>query len=447
MNFMIQHINIYRKLDLEKFRFKADSGLGQNDVRMNYFRKLVNKVKKYLKRLVVPVYLFPVKLITFSTYYLIKFLIKLLLAFFSLIIDCLIFPFKSLKNFLKSLFFIAVGLYLFATLVVITDYLVRQYGSHSWNKFFCTVGVREKLQKSVVRVVGGYSEGSGFFIAPDQVVTNFHVIANEPSPKIIFPDGKFITPIKITGSKNMDLAVLYTEEKYPDLVFTLPDRISLSEDEPLLATGYPLGTDLSGKATTLKGTFIDFRQNKTKQSAYVQTDINLVEGMSGGILTDQCGSAVGVNTLGLAGLSLFINADQVKAVIPKLTDQEIKKVSVDPSVSPEEAVRAYYTFLKARKMKEGFNLLSSEYLQRTNFEEWTNRFKDILDVEIFKSERFQNSKDTAFVKFSTKNWVEGEVAFHYYEGTWVMILENGVFKIKNGRIFEVDNPGDLWFYE
>ena len=264
----------------------------------------------------------------------------------------------------------------------------------------------------VVRIGGGYWEGTGFFMADDQILTNFHVIADEPSPKIIFPDGSFVTPVKMLGDKEVDLAVLFTEKRRPDLVFPLPERVGFYEDEPLIATGYPLGTDLSGKATVMKGNFIDFRKSKNQPVSYIQTDISLVKGMSGGPLTDQCGEVVGINTISLAGLSLFITADQVRLLVPNFTDQGVTKIEVDPSVSPEEAVKAFYTYLKARRMEDGFALLSREYLQKTNFEEWTNRFTDILDVDIIKTEKHEDSDDTAFVKFSTKKLNDGEVDYH-----------------------------------
>lgn len=345
---------------------------------------------------------------------------------------------------MKSIVIIAVALYLAASLFVIADYLRTQYGWYG--KFLCSYGVRSKLQSDVVRIVGGYSEGSGFFIAPDQVITNFHVIADEPSPKIIFADGKFVTPVIIFGNKEVDLAVLIIKDKYPNLVLPLPDEISLKENEPLISVGYPLGTDLTGKATVLQGNFIDFRKSSKYPVGYLQTGISVVEGMSGGPLTDKCGNVVGINTLSLAGLSLFINAKEAKIAVPAFSDQNITKINVDPSKSPEDAVRAYYTYLKARRMEDGFNLLSKEYLQKTNFEEWTNRFTDILDVDVVKSEKYLDTTNTAFVKFSTKNWINGEAILHYYEGTWTMVKEDGVFKIQKGKILEVDNPEWDWFY-
>ncbi len=420
------------------------------------FDKLAKKIKEkssallkglgaYLKRLLFPLYFFPIKLITYTAYYLIKSLVKFVFAIIGLVFETIIFPFKSLKDFLKSIFIFGIFIYLVASLFVIGDYLRTQYGWYG--KFLCSIGTRNTIQNSVVRVVGGYSEGTGFFIAPDKVITNFHVIADEPSPKIIFPDGNFVTPIKITGNKEVDLAVLSTEKQYANLVLPLPDKIEFREDNPLMAAGYPLGTGLTGKATLLKGRFIDFRKSKKMPIGYIQTDISLVKGMSGGPLTDQCGQVVGINTMGLAGLSLFINGEQAKTLAPGFTDQGITKIAVDPSVSPEEAVKAFYTYLKARRMEDGFKLLSREYLQKTNFEEWTSRFTDILDVDVIKSEKFENTKDTAFVKFSTKNWVDGEAEMHFYGGTWKTTKEDGVYKMLKSKIKEVENPGWDWFYE
>jgi len=107
------------------------------------------------------------------------------------------------------------------------------------------------------------------------------------------------------------------------LVYPLPDNLSFKENEPLLSAGYPLGTDIVGKATIVKGNYIDYRTSKYYSVGYVQTDLSLVEGMSGGPLTDQCGRVVGINTLGVAGMSFFIGAQEANDIIPGFTDQEI----------------------------------------------------------------------------------------------------------------------------
>lgn len=409
---------------------------------------LFKRLRAYFKRLLFPLYFFPVKFVTYTTYYLVKFIIKFVFTLISLIFETTIYPFHSLKNFLKSIFILGIFSYIVLSFIVTVDYLRVQYGW--WGKFLCGIRVKTSLQNSVVRVVGGYSEGSGFFIAPGLVMTNFHVIATEPSPKIILPDGNFITPLKIIGDKKSDLALLFTENQYDNLVLPLPkkdEKIVLKEGEILLAAGYPLGTVLPGRATVLQGRFIDFRMSKKISVDYIQTDISLIGGMSGGPIVDQCGKVIGINTMGLGGTSLFINASKAKKMIVNFTDKDIKKINVNPANSPEEAIEAFYTYLKTRRMKDGFNLLSKEYLKKTNFEEWTSRFADVLDVDVIKSERYKNTQDTAFVKFSTKNWVDNEVEIHYYEGTWQTIKEDGVYKIFKGSIKEIEKPVWNWFWE
>ena len=33
-------------------------------------------------------------------------------------------------------------------------------------------------------------------------------------------------------------------------------------------------------------------------------------------------------------------------------------------------------------MEKGYDLLSTKYLEKTDYSEWTNRFTDILDVDV-----------------------------------------------------------------
>lgn len=412
-------------------------------------RKRVREYKlrfsAYIKRLLFPIYFFPIKLLTYSAYYLVLFSIKAIIKSIKLSFYSIIWPFRSWTNFGKTVLWGLVIGYLVFTEIRITA-IVERYGGY--RQLFCSQLLTSlKVKNSVVRVVGGYSEGSGFFITSDQVLTNFHVIDGEPSPKVIFPDGHFVTPTKITGNKDADLALLYLPENHPGKLMKFIDTYMLQPNEPILSVGYPLGTSLSGEATIVKGHYISRRAPSESDVEYLQTDISLVEGMSGGPTINQCGDVIGVNTLSLAGLSLVVSSDSLRNLWPTFTDQEIAKIEVDPSRSPADAVTAFYTYLKARRMQDGFNLLSKKYLEKTNIQEWTSRFTDILDVTIYLSEEVEGEPDKVFVKFSTKNWVNGEAVMHYYEGTWETVFEDGVYKMNRSNIKEVEGPGWEWFYE
>lgn len=116
----------------------------------------------YIRRLLFPVYLFPLKLITYTLYYIFRAIGRFAFALLLIFKDMLVYPFLSLRNFLKSILLILLVLYIAASLVVMNDYFIRQYGDYS--KILCSIGAEDKLKSKVVRIVGGYSEGSGFFI-------------------------------------------------------------------------------------------------------------------------------------------------------------------------------------------------------------------------------------------------------------------------------------------
>jgi len=409
------------------------------------FKQLGSRLWAYLRRLLFPVYFFPLKLVTYTIYYLLLFIFRFVISLIKILLDTIFFPFRSLKNFLKAVFILGVVVYMAASLFVIADYLRTQYGAYG--KFFCSISDQGFFKERVVRIVGAYSEGSGFFISPNQVLTNFHVIADEPTPKVILADGTFLTPTKILGNDQADIAVLELPAYRSSLVIPLPDKIEFNTDETVLAIGYPMGTDLVGEATILRGKLISLRQSKQLPVAYVQSDIDLIEGMSGGPLVDQCGNLLGINTMGIGGLSLFIAAPEAYSLVPQLTDDQITKIKVDPAASPADAVTAFYTYLKARRMEDGYGLLSSSYLEKTDLMEWNNRFVDILDVTIYSSVADKSAPNTVLVKFSTKNWVDSEVVYHFYQGTWETVLEDGVYKMNKSKIVEVDSPGWEWFYE
>ena len=130
--------------------------------------------------------------------------------------------------------------------------------------------------------------------------------------------------------------------------------------------------------------------------------------------------------------------------VPTFNDQDVHKIAVDATKSPEDAVTAYYTYIMARDLEHGFALLSSEYLAYTSFEEWTARFTDILYIDVVKTQMLEDSDDTVFIKFVTKTWTGAEAIYKYYEGVWVTKLEGDTYKMRRSMIKEVADPAWDW---
>jgi len=81
----------------------------------------------------------------------------------------------------------------------------------------------------------------------------------------------------------------------------------------------------------------------------------------------------------------------------------------------------------------------------TNFDEWTARFPDVIDVEAYRTRLVERSKDTVFVKFAPRNWVNNDTEVHYYEGIWQTVLEDGKYKMLKSQIKEAVDPDCSWF--
>ncbi|MDO8583358.1 MAG: trypsin-like peptidase domain-containing protein [bacterium] len=306
-----------------------------------------------------------------------------------------------------------------------------------------------KLRPSVVRVVGGEGEGSGFSIGKGLILTNFHVIEFEPSPKVIFLDNAFETAEIIMTNKNSDLAILKIEKDLP--IISWGDPANLQYAEELLMMGYPFGGDLSGEATLKKGYLSGTRYSKDAGIWYVQTDATINPGMSGGPMVNVCGEVVGVNTLGTSGMGLAIASNSIKEKWLEMSSSQdslndIERISFDDS-SAEFAVATFYNYLKVRKLDKAFELLSDNFKKGHGFDYWKQGYEPLLDTTVLKIEEDKLKNDRINIKLSTKDMVDNEIVYKYFEGYWDVEDIDGKWRLWEPKIIEVENPDYLWFWE
>jgi len=166
----------------------------------------------------------------------------------------------------------------------------------------------DQIRNSVVTVETGLGHGSGFFITPTLIMTNFHVAENADLLRIRLLTGRKILGEVIRRHPQRDVAIIQVERSGR---ISLPIRTEpLKITEPVYAIGSPLDKALSG--TVNKGIVSKFTSNRHGLED-IQADVDIQSGNSGGVLLDANGNVVGVSYAGIgpdkgfsSGLNFFI---------------------------------------------------------------------------------------------------------------------------------------------
>jgi len=310
-----------------------------------------------------------------------------------------------------------------------------------------------KVRRSVVRVVGGESEGSGFVIQKGGLIlTNFHVIESEPNPKVILPDNTFETAQVIMADKDADLAVIKINKNLPALRLSHLDDMNPVEE--VLSIGYPLGGDLPGEASVTRGSFSRFIKDTKNGVKYLNTDMTMVPGVSGGPMVNIYGEVVGVNKAGLVlgGMAMAISSDSIREKCREMSAakdplKDVKKIVFEPNKNALEAVRCFYNYLKARRLEMAFELLSDNFIRGYSFEHWAQGYRPLLDTTIVIIKRDKKITNRVNVKLSTKDLVDNEITYKYFEGYWDVRQVNGKWLLWKPKIKEVKDPEEDWFVD
>jgi S1-C subfamily serine protease len=308
------------------------------------------------------------------------------------------------------------------------------------------------VSKSIVRVVGVFSEGSGVVIYNNgTIITNYHVVAGEPAPKIVFSDYSKYPATYIGVDKHLDLAVLKIDKQTPDyLTFGETAPFTLSPLTPVYSFGFPLGTDIVGGVTVQEGKFVSMRTMEGVD--YLHTDLSLQQGQSGGALTDVCGNLLGLNQSSLAGASFSIsNIDLFTSVISLIRsdfdETDIDIIEFKENESALEAVRAFYNYQVIHQLEKSYNLLAKSYLDGRSFEKWSQGYENVVGIDLIRIEEEDEKSNTIYVKFVSTDLEGSSKIRRYFEGTWKTEKIDGEWKLIKPNIKQVEDPEWRWFYE
>ena len=152
------------------------------------------------------------------------------------------------------------------------------------------------LVKGVVTIETKNGHGSGFLITNDgHLITNAHVVEDQATVKVRFEQG-FTLDGQVT-KVNRDFDVALVKVSGNDLpALTIGNDGALQLGEELFAIGTPLDKELG--QTVTRGIMSGKREFEGR--SYLQTDVSINAGNSGGPLIDETGKVVGVATLKIA---------------------------------------------------------------------------------------------------------------------------------------------------
>ena len=171
-------------------------------------------------------------------------------------------------------------------------------------------------QATVLVVSAGGDSGSGFFVAPNYVVTNHHVVgrAAPGSEALILSKhlktGYIGTVVATSQPGQADFAVIKVDDVPAGSVRPLPVAAEPAALSDVAAAGYPsiaiaqdrnlrrlVAGDLKAapEVVLTKGT-VSAVQNRERDTPMVLHSADISAGNSGGPLIDSCGRVVGINT-------------------------------------------------------------------------------------------------------------------------------------------------------
>ncbi len=191
-----------------------------------------------------------------------------------------------------------------------------------------TIDLFAEVSASVVQVAVPQGTGSGFvWDDKGHIVTNYHVIKNQPVASITLSDGNFRKAIPVGVAPDKDLAVLRVQETEGSQLspLLLGESANLMVGQKAFAIGNPFGLDQTLTTGIISGLGREVKSLTGRPIRdCIQTDAAINAGNSGGPLLDSAGRVIGINTQiysptgTSAGIGFAVPVDTINRIVPQL---------------------------------------------------------------------------------------------------------------------------------
>jgi S1-C subfamily serine protease len=170
------------------------------------------------------------------------------------------------------------------------------------------------LRSAVVTLDSGRGTGSGFFIGREgYLLTNQHVVRDAKFLKVKLATGRELVGEVLQTNTRRDVALVKTESAGAEPLAIRATEPNIGED--VYAIGSPYGERFSGTLT--RGVLSGHRTLDALR--FLQSDVAVLPGNSGGPLLDADGRVVGIAVraldAGRANLNLFIPIQEALDVL------------------------------------------------------------------------------------------------------------------------------------
>jgi S1-C subfamily serine protease len=166
----------------------------------------------------------------------------------------------------------------------------------------------DDVRRFVATIRIGQGHGSGFFIGSDgHVLTNAHVVGEAKRVQVITASGMEFEGVVVSINRARDVAMLKTPmstHRPTPLNVLLPDVA-----DEVYAVGTPIREEL--ELTVTSGIVSAMRVDRASNQQFIQADVAISPGNSGGPLLDKGGNVIGLSVAKYSGsgaenLGLFI---------------------------------------------------------------------------------------------------------------------------------------------
>ncbi|MGI8992259.1 MAG: S1C family serine protease [Bryobacteraceae bacterium] len=175
-----------------------------------------------------------------------------------------------------------------------------------------------RLLPSSVQVGGG---GSGvIWNSKGVIVTNAHV-ARGPLALVAFRDGRSLEATVTARDPRRDLAVLRVDARNLPAA-AIGNSSGLRVGQIVAAVGNPFGVVGAVTAGVI---------HAAGESNWIQADVRLAPGNSGGMLADAEGRVIGINTMIVSGIAFAVPSNTVEAFLKGRTSRPAIGITMYPT--------------------------------------------------------------------------------------------------------------------